>query len=147
MFLICKPHSQSCNKIYPSCERVRPQWDTKVGSKFKLKGLQRVRQRQFQKKAGKAAITIQKIFRGYRQRKICPICLSQLHREKNIITICNHRFHARCIQNWCNSCKKTPATCPICREDLYREKEVIFVSTFLTYEIVVSPPWWYGRHH
>ncbi|OVA18172.1 zinc finger protein [Macleaya cordata] len=46
----------------------------------------------------------------------CPICLSdyQLKETLRSISVCNHYFHATCIDGWL----RVNATCPVCRKSL-----------------------------
>ena len=41
----------------------------------------------------------------------CIICLESLNNKKKITTRCNHNFHYKCINNWCN----INNNCPLCR--------------------------------
>ena len=41
----------------------------------------------------------------------CSICLEILNSKSEIISKCNHKFHHKCIINWCN----INDICPLCR--------------------------------
>ena len=44
----------------------------------------------------------------------CSICLEIIHNNPNI-TICNHKFHRNCLNQWLNHNN----TCPMCRTTLF----------------------------
>jgi hypothetical protein len=44
----------------------------------------------------------------------CSICFETMKEKKVILTICNHVYHDRCLEEWIES----NATCPLCRYDL-----------------------------
>jgi len=44
----------------------------------------------------------------------CSICLEKIHSNPNI-TICNHKFHRNCLNQWLNHNN----TCPMCRTTLF----------------------------
>lgn len=51
----------------------------------------------------------------------CSICLDDI-KENMHTTKCNHIFHVKCINEWCNTFDKN--TCPKCRFILYEKKDV-----------------------
>ena len=61
-----------------------------------------------------------KILLGELRDDECPICQKLLYSENEINTICNHKFHLSCINNWIFSCSKNHKSthCPVCRTRL-----------------------------
>lgn len=53
-------------------------------------------------------------FGGQENEEECPICSESLKNGATFETNCKHKFHLRCIQQWCNRTQST-CTCPICR--------------------------------
>lgn len=49
-------------------------------------------------------------FENNRKKNNCMICLNSLNNKK-VITRCNHKFHNKCILEWCN----INNNCPMCR--------------------------------
>lgn len=53
-------------------------------------------------------------FVNYKHTKTrCSICLETVNSKNEIITKCNHKFHHKCIINWCN----INDICPLCRRE------------------------------
>eukprot|EP00892_Ulva_mutabilis_P010722 jgi/Ulvmu1/8021/UM004_0258.1 len=48
---------------------------------------------------------------GHTELPTCPVCLERLDRHISgvITTVCNHKFHSECLQQWGD------ASCPVCR--------------------------------
>ena len=51
----------------------------------------------------------------------CAICHED---DSNHSTICNHKFHQSCLNQWIEHCKSVSVTptCPLCRENLVQEQ-------------------------
>uniref|UniRef100_A0A6C0LFM5 RING-type domain-containing protein n=1 Tax=viral metagenome TaxID=1070528 RepID=A0A6C0LFM5_9ZZZZ len=50
-------------------------------------------------------------FINFKKKNTCIICLESLNNKKTVITRCNHKFHLKCINSWCN----INDSCPLCR--------------------------------
>ena len=69
--------------------------------------------------------------RYYNDGDECSICLDC--ENKDIITICGHTFHSKCLNQW----KIREVTCPICRayldickNDSFKKEDIDFVMRF-----------------
>lgn len=50
-------------------------------------------------------------FINFKKKNTCMICLESLNNKKKITTRCNHKFHYKCINSWCD----ISDNCPLCR--------------------------------
>ena len=50
-------------------------------------------------------------FINFKKRNTCMICLESLNNKQKITTRCNHNFHYKCINSWCD----ISDNCPLCR--------------------------------
>ena len=52
----------------------------------------------------------------------CPICLEDDTTSDGSpvieVTTCGHRFHASCLEKWCNVESAPTGACPVCRQDM-----------------------------
>jgi len=46
--------------------------------------------------------------------ELCAICLLKLNTNNNTYLECGHKYHHKCIKEWC----KVNSTCPICRQNM-----------------------------
>ena len=56
---------------------------------------------------------------GVLEEDVCPICTEDFRGWAISTTKCNHRFHTKCIEKWCNT-RKTGYIigCPVCRSNI-----------------------------
>ena len=56
---------------------------------------------------------------GVLEENVCPICTEDLRETSISTTKCNHSFHTKCIEKWCNT-RKTGYIigCPVCRRNI-----------------------------
>ena len=55
---------------------------------------------------------------------VCAICLEGMPSASTTRkTVCNHRFHRKCLNEWCHSRKMTDteATCPMCKRPIPKD--------------------------
>ena len=52
------------------------------------------------------------------EEQTCPICYEKLNESETVITVCNHKFHKKCINTWKSFQRRDKRTCPICRTRL-----------------------------
>ena len=50
-------------------------------------------------------------FINFKKKNTCMICVESLNNKQKITTRCNHKFHYKCINSWCN----ISDNCPLCR--------------------------------
>ena len=58
-------------------------------------------------------------------RHECPICYETIASKDHVTTVCNHNFHRKCMDSWCNSrhpganTLRTRVDCPMCRTQTF----------------------------
>lgn len=54
---------------------------------------------------------------SFQDDDVCAICLHALQAHKQVLLLCQHAFHSKCVASWAahQARKHRPANCPICR--------------------------------
>ena len=63
----------------------------------------------------------------------CSICLENININDSCVNLeCNHKFHLRCIEQWCQSHN----TCPVCRFQLEQPQNTVRTQRIIVNNIV-----------
>lgn len=63
----------------------------------------------------------------------CPICSESLYFQQTqpIETPCRHRFHRKCLNDWCERTNLTRCNCPACRTPFNFKKQLTKIGTHI----------------